>query len=521
MPDVDVLHVSTSSSQRATGPLEVQPGRRMLPFAVAMLFAMVAATAFAADLEPRAIVASSCLAVGLIAASLWLPWSRLPTIWQSLPAFAWFGLVALMRDAVGGRQSGAGVLVLLPVTWLALYGTRRQVVAALACTVTVFVAPLALVGAPTYTIDDWRKAVILTAVAALVAHVVSRNVSALEAGKLRAETLAADLAVTEANLAAVSAAGRELRTSHDVRPAIAEQMSTIAAAETVMLLEPDGVGSLTQTASVGFANATVHIPLGTEASGAVRAMVSGRSEFVEHARSDPQVSGPIAYATGLHSALFEPLLRDGRAVGVLLVGWAAAVAGDDPRVAASRAYALEATVALERADNLQDLRRAATEDPLTGAANRRGLDVILAAELPVHGNTQRAVLMVDLDHFKHFNDTHGHASGDRLLKAAVASWRAELRDVDVLARYGGEEFCILLRGCPAEEVANVAERIRASTPVITASVGSACARPDEGPTELLLRADRALYRAKSAGRDRVDSGDVDPAVPLNLPSRRA
>jgi diguanylate cyclase (GGDEF)-like protein len=203
-------------------------------------------------------------------------------------------------------------------------------------------------------------------------------------------------------------------------------------------------------------------------------------------------------------------VRDGRAVGVLLVGWTTDLTEDDPRVAAARAYALEATVALERADDLQLLRRAAAEDPLTGAANRRSLEVVLAAELPVHGEAQRAVLMVDLDDFKTYNDAYGHAAGDLVLKEAVAAWRTALREGDLLARYGGEEFCIVLRGCTPDEVATIAERIRALTPgSATVSVGSACARPDEQSAELLMRADRALYRAKAAGRDRVISAEVE------------
>jgi diguanylate cyclase (GGDEF)-like protein len=260
---------------------------------------------------------------------------------------------------------------------------------------------------------------------------------------------------------------------------------------------------------MGFSIPPPHFPLTTETSGAVRAMITGRTGFAEDAQTDPRISFALAQATGVRSALFEPLMRDERAVGVLFVGWTMNITADDPRVTAARAYALEATVALERADDLQLLRRAAAEDALTGAANRRSLDVILAAELPVHGATQRAVLMIDIDHFKDYNDEHGHAAGDRLLKEAVASWRGQLRDDDLLARYGGEEFCIVLRGCSPEEVSVVAERIRTSTPVgRTVSIGSACARPTDQVADLLLRADQALYRAKAAGRNCVVNADA-------------
>jgi diguanylate cyclase (GGDEF)-like protein len=186
--------------------------------------------------------------------------------------------------------------------------------------------------------------------------------------------------------------------------------------------------------------------------------------------------------------------------------------------------------------SLSDLYDAAVRDPLTGAHNRRYLEDRLRTELAYsnrHG-VPVSLLLIDLDHFKQVNDRHGHEAGDRVLRFVVAALRKTLRPEDVLARYGGEELCVLLRGLDVEQAARLAERIRSSlaalrVPVasgaklaITASIGVACvpaepnptraesSRPYDGPrgsspydgAALIERADRALYAAKHAGRNR-------------------
>jgi diguanylate cyclase (GGDEF)-like protein len=110
--------------------------------------------------------------------------------------------------------------------------------------------------------------------------------------------------------------------------------------------------------------------------------------------------------------------------------------------------------------------------------------------------------MIDLDHFKEFNDERGHQAGDRFLKQAAAAWGVELRGTDILARYGGEEFALALPGCTPERSIEVAARLRAATPEgETCSIGIACWDGEEGAPSLLGRADAALYQAKHRGRN--------------------
>ena len=124
--------------------------------------------------------------------------------------------------------------------------------------------------------------------------------------------------------------------------------------------------------------------------------------------------------------------------------------------------------------------------------------------------------MIDLDHFKRFNDEHGHPAGDRLLRDSADQWRDALRVTDFLARYGGEEFVVLLPDCSLADAQIVIERLRASTPAgQTCSAGIAVWERWESGEQLIARADGALYAAKGAGRDQAavaQAGVIQPVT---------
>jgi diguanylate cyclase (GGDEF)-like protein len=156
------------------------------------------------------------------------------------------------------------------------------------------------------------------------------------------------------------------------------------------------------------------------------------------------------------------------------------------------------------------------QDPLTGVANRRRWDECLTAALDRSALTGEplVVALVDLDHFKRYNDTRGHQAGDELLTSAATAWSAGLRDGDLLARYGGEEFCVLLTGRTTAEAAAVVERLQTLTPLgQTFSAGVARWDGRQTAQELLEHADRLLYAGKHAGRARVVT--ETPALPAN------
>jgi diguanylate cyclase (GGDEF)-like protein len=157
----------------------------------------------------------------------------------------------------------------------------------------------------------------------------------------------------------------------------------------------------------------------------------------------------------------------------------------------------------------------ARRDGLTGIPNRRTWD----SELPVAMDRARrdgvplAVAILDLDHFKDFNDRYGHQAGDRLLKSATSAWSGMLRTTDLLCPYGGEEFGVLLPAATTDQAGEVLERLRAVTPQgQTFSAGLAGWDGQEVSDELVARADRALYAAKAAGRDRIVVGNQQPTA---------
>jgi diguanylate cyclase (GGDEF)-like protein len=163
----------------------------------------------------------------------------------------------------------------------------------------------------------------------------------------------------------------------------------------------------------------------------------------------------------------------------------------------------EAGRAIERDARYALLARQARTDELTALPNRRAWDEALVRELSRAQRTGQplCLALLDLDHFKAYNDTLGHPAGDAHLRRTAAAWRRELRAVDVLARYGGEEFGVLLPATALAEATEAIDRVRAATPnEQTASAGVVQWDGEESPDALLARADAALYRAKEAGR---------------------
>jgi len=152
------------------------------------------------------------------------------------------------------------------------------------------------------------------------------------------------------------------------------------------------------------------------------------------------------------------------------------------------------------------MRELARRDELTGLPNRRSWNEELprTLERARRDDAPVSVALLDLDHFKRFNDSYGHPAGDRLLKEAAAAWHSAIREVDTLARYGGEEFILLLPDTGTEEAVQILERALAATPLgQTFSAGVATWNRTETSDELTARADTALYAAKANGRRRV------------------
>ncbi len=220
-------------------------------------------------------------------------------------------------------------------------------------------------------------------------------------------------------------------------------------------------------------------------------------------------------AYGLRNTLAEPLRTNDGVIGAIVLSRRV----PDPWPASARRIlagaAFEASAALARATHHREAETRATTDALTGLPNRRYFDEfcgLLARRR--RADDAVGILMIDIDWFKAVNDTWGHAAGDEVLRAVATAIAGAVRDEDVPARFGGEEFVVLLRNPGAEVAIDVAERVRAAVgrldlrrfgPAgVTVSVGVAVSSTADQPIADLVRAaDRALYRAKRTGRDRV------------------
>lgn len=166
----------------------------------------------------------------------------------------------------------------------------------------------------------------------------------------------------------------------------------------------------------------------------------------------------------------------------------------------------------------RQLEQKALIDPLTGLYNRFWLEQMAArlVERAQFAGISLGVILMDVDHFKDYNDNHGHLAGDEALRVLGATLKRYLRAEDFAVRYGGEEFVVILQQAGEDELVRAAERLRRALavapidnlggkplPPITASIGVAQLRPGQNLATLLEQADKALYRAKSQGRNRV------------------
>jgi len=307
------------------------------------------------------------------------------------------------------------------------------------------------------------------------------------------------------DLDAVVAVARCGRSGADPRPVVLSAVRRLAAATSVAWVEPEG-RYLVAMLSDGVDTTGARVPIESQTATA-RCWATGTRTFVSDTSADKHVDASLVALTRSMSTLSEPVLHDGEVLAVLAVGWAHHVPDlEDHAVTVVSTLAAEAGAAVAATRLRARLEGLATTDPMTALCNRRGWQERVNDLAALCGRTGQplALALADLDHFKAYNDAHGHQAGDLLLQAFARVATALLRDVDVIARWGGEEFAIALPGCDAETARVALDRLRTSVPGgQTCSVGLATWNGEEPVTACLARADAALYRAKASGRDRV------------------
>jgi diguanylate cyclase len=255
----------------------------------------------------------------------------------------------------------------------------------------------------------------------------------------------------------------------------------------------------------------------------LRGVIAGAKKFVATAISDSRTQ---IETLGEVSSQFEATCDPRPIIETLVNELTSAIA----RASTLEANFNETSQELDKIrDSLKVAEQRSNTDALTGLANRHGLEEFLrsAQIASMEMGDPLSILMIDIDHFKKFNDSHGHQVGDQVLKLVAKVLQDSVRDVDLAARYGGEELIAVLPGADVSRCADAAERIRRRIAEarltrrstgrelgnVTVSIGVAQFRLAEAAEAMIERCDRALYQAKRAGRNRVvTENEVDAEI---------
>ncbi len=316
-----------------------------------------------------------------------------------------------------------------------------------------------------------------------------------------------------AQLAAIGRATSAILRQEDARAAVCDAARTVVGASFATLFEDDGHGDLVCTAAVGADVFGMRLPIdGHSVTATVFSHARPHLVAALHGEPDldPQAVDALSQACGtpLQAGAWIPVVAGGRCRAVLGLGFPEPVHFED-HLPTLQILAGEAAVALDRQDLIRRLAHDAELDPLTGAANRRVWEQRLTEAVAASRACDQPLSMIilDLDHFKTYNDTHGHPAGDALLRRTVRAWLDRLRPSDTLARYGGEEFAVLLPGCTLQAAFGIAEDLRRLVPNgQSCSAGVAELSSLHDHVTLVAEADQALYSAKRSGRDCTMTG---------------
>ncbi|MBA2724490.1 MAG: sensor domain-containing diguanylate cyclase [Actinobacteria bacterium] len=236
---------------------------------------------------------------------------------------------------------------------------------------------------------------------------------------------------------------------------------------------------------------------------------------------NPRLSALLPFARNL---VVVPLLADRKRIGLVLL--------ENPNASGPHIhkrvldtverFAAHAALSLRNVELIQEVQRTADTDSLTGVANRRAFGITLEKELARSARSGEPVtlMMIDIDHFKDYNDAYGHQAGDEVLRLVGKALKAASRQFDTPARYGGEEFVVILPSCSSEESFAVAERLRtrvcdveASSPIRASAGVATYPFHAQDVVGLIKAADDALYESKRLGRDRLSRATDDTDEP--------
>lgn len=486
---------------------------RAAPFAAAALLIAILALAFPPQRFNGPTLAAVALAFGVAAASLLRAPPRFHDLELLLPV-TFLVAITLLRQGGGGVGSGYNTLVLVAVVWTAVHGDRTQLGIVLAGVVAVFVLPLLLDRPGVRADGDSRLAVVLPALCIGIGLTVQRLLQAFGAQTLAAERRSAVLRARQSVTRMLAEAASLESAVPVVLAAIGENLGWPFAVFWRVHHRQDVLRPATVWQEPGFEasvlrRTTAGCTLSRGACLPGRVWDTGSAAWLHGSDvEDPAGRAAAGRAAALGGSVAFPVRQRGEVIGVIeCFVYDLDVPEDELReMLDDLALLLEQLVdRVEHSAQLTELEVMARTEELTGLPNRRAWEETLPRELARarRNGLPLCVALLDIDHFKEYNDEHGHQAGDELLRDTATRWRAALRTSDFLARFGGDEFIALLPDCTVEQGVGLVERLRAASPR-PASVGLAQWPGTESGDELVKRADAALYSAKTRGRDRLE-----------------
>jgi len=344
---------------------------------------------------------------------------------------------------------------------------------------------------------------------------------------------------------AVAEKNRELEALQDMSQRFVESLEAEALFQTILaqarritgaqkgslMVPSNGAGELVIKAIDGLNDRVVEklrVPSGQGVAG--RVFATGEAILVQNVEKDPRFRRKNRPRYSTKSFLSLPILSEGRTMGVVnLSDKATGEVFSDDDLRSLQSMTAQATIAIGRStyyEQSRHLRKISITDSLTGLLNRRYFQERLAEEVDRSGRHQHplSLMMIDIDHFKTYNDANGHPAGDKALVLVGRALRAGVRVIDVVSRFGGEEFSVILPETRKTEALEIGDRIRTEIERLyfpgeealpqgrlTVSIGVAAFPEDADELKTLIqRADRALYHAKAQGRNTI----VPYAAPL-------
>jgi diguanylate cyclase (GGDEF)-like protein len=434
------------------------------------------------------------MALGPVGATACLlaPWERLPGWTTVVPAFTGVAVLSIGTAGLAGALQHYIPLVAVLFAYVAVTQTPGWSLRIGFLLSAGAIAAMLIGRQAEHQVEILGAIVALALLAALAAAAVEV-----------ARTQHRDLQQLYSGLAQLLASS----STADAAGLTADLAGQLLGADGAIMLLSDALGG---TAFRGVAGAglgrdfpAAQLDVATETSGVAQCVRTGERIFIANAPESPVVAQRFVQRFGVGSVLFVPMAGEGGVLGVLIVLWSHV--GRSLNHSHDDALELLSTQAgqvLERLRAVTRLDRAAHTDPLTGLGNRREF-LNAAAELGPGG----ALLLLDLDHFKPVNDTHGHAVGDQVLVAFAEALDYSVRG-DVVCRIGGDEFAVILRSGAPSSTEAVLRRLALEWQLpygVTYSYGAAQPRGGELVTATVARADDALYAAKAARHQGVDA----------------